>query len=205
MSELIKRFIPQKVEIRKKEDGTESRTIEGYAVVFNEWSENLGWFIEKVDSRSLDGVDLTNVIATVNHNFDKPLARANKGTLQLSVDEIGLRFSLEAPNTTVGNDTLEDIRNGNLDGCSFMFSVKEESWEWKDGTKDNPDRRTILQIEELIELGPVTMPAYSATSVSARSRTDVMKETKKVEEIYDFTTDVLDTRMKMSNIRNKIQ
>jgi HK97 family phage prohead protease len=201
-NEIIKRFLPSNVQIRAV-DGKESRTIEGYAIVFDKWSENLGWYIEKIDPRALDGVDLSRVIATVNHNFDKPLARANKGTLILSIDEVGLKFSLEAPNTTAGNDALEDVRNGNLDGCSFIFRAKTIEWEWNEGTADNPDKRTIKQFAEIIELGPVTMPAYLDTSVSARDRNSVMKEARPLDTPV-FNTEVLDLRMKMSNIRNKI-
>lgn len=204
MSEIIKRSFATNVEIRAAVDGQESRTIEGYAIVFDDWSENLGWFVEKVDRNALEGVDMSNVIATFNHDFSKPMARASKGTLQLSIDEKGLKFSFDAPNTTSGNDLLENVRNGNVDGCSFMFTIREESWEWNDGTDENPDKRTILGIERLIELGPVTVPAYSTTSVSARSRNEVMEKLKPVK-VEDFDTTVFDLRMKMSQVRNKIK
>lgn len=196
-----KRFLNSEIEIRKNDDGTQSRTIEGYAIVFNQWSKRLGWFVEQIDSRALDGVDMSDVVATFNHDFDKPMARSKKGTLKLEVDKRGLKFSFDAPNTTSGNDLLENIRNGNVDGCSFMFTVDGEEWEW---SKDNnePDKRTVTKIGSLFELGPVTMPAYDQTTVAARSRDEVFKEFNKEDVKPNFDTKFLDLDMRMAKVRN---
>ena len=174
-NEQERRFISEPIEIRKKEDGTEGRTVSGYALKFNTWSEDLGYFRETINERALEGVDLSNVVATFNHDFSMPMARVNKNTLTLTVDKVGLRFEFEAPDTTYGNDLLANIRNGNVDGCSFMFSIQEQRWTWKD-KDDEVDDREILKIKELIELGPVTMPAYRDTTVMVRSRDEMKKE-----------------------------
>lgn len=170
------RFLSETIEIRKAEDGSEGRTVEGYALTFGKWSEDLGWgFREKINKKALEGVSLSGVIATFNHDFSMPLARVDAKSLKLSVDDTGLRFEFTAPETTYGNDLLINIRNGNVKGCSVMFTVGDEKWVWR-SDPEKMDEREILKFAEIIELGPVTMPAYKSTSVSARSREDVVKE-----------------------------
>jgi uncharacterized protein len=166
MGDFEKRTIEGSIEIRKDENGVESRTIDGYGAVFNKWSHNLGWFKEKMERTSFDNVDMSGVIATFNHNFDNVLARADSNTLALSVDEIGLKYSFEAPKTTAGNDLLENVRNGNVKGSSFMFTVAKGGSAWTKG--DDVDERVITQVDRLIELGPVTTPAYPDTTVAKR-------------------------------------
>ena len=178
MSNKEQRTFTGSIEIRKNEDGTESRTITGYAAVFDKWSHELGWFKEKVSRTAFDGVDMSDVVATFNHDFNYPLARTGSKTLKLSVDDYGLRYEFEAPNTTAGNDLLENVRVGNVVGSSFMFTVSEDNWTFKNNTE--VDEREIIKIERLFELGPVVMPAYPDTTAAARSA-EAAKETEKPE------------------------
>ena len=168
-----KRFVTGSIEIEKR-DGVESRTISGYAVVFDKFSSILGGktfgFREKITRAAFDGVDMTGVIATFNHNFDNVLARADSGSLSLTMDDVGLRYSFESPNTSYGNDLLENVRNGNVKGSSFMFTVRDQMWEYKNG--EGTDEREITQVDELFELGPVTVPAYPDTTAAQRSYND---------------------------------
>lgn len=105
-------------EVRMNQDSItnlpESRKVEGYAVVFQSESNDLGGFKEVIDSRALDGIiEKSDVLCLLNHNEDKGvLARSNKGTgsLTLEVDEKGLKYSFEAPNTALGDEVLEGIR-----------------------------------------------------------------------------------------------
>jgi phage head maturation protease len=59
------------------------------------------------------------------------------------------------------------IKRGDVDGCSFAFTVPEggDTWEENGGTI----LRTLKRVK-LFELGPVLWPAYPAgTSVGARA------------------------------------
>tara|TARA_R110000823_G_scaffold32104_1_gene90685 strand:- start:330 stop:932 length:603 start_codon:yes stop_codon:yes gene_type:complete len=174
-----KRYITGSIEIEKRDGDTESRTISGYAVVFDKKSSVLGgknWgFIETVARSAFDGVDLSGVIATFNHNFDNVMARADSNSLNLTIDTIGLKYSFEAPNTTSGNDLLENIRNKNVKGSSFMFTVLEQKWTYKE---EGTDEREIIQVDELFELGPVTIPAYPDTTAAQRSYNSNKPEAK---------------------------
>lgn len=191
------------IEIRKNEDGTESRTIEGYGVVFNSWSHDLGYFKEKISSRALDEVDMTDVVATFNHDFNMVLARTTAKTLKLELDNKGLKYTFDAPNTTAGNDLLENVRNGNISGSSFMFTVAEQRWTWKD-TPDEVDEREILKIGQLIELGPVTMPAYPKSSAKARSLYEEAKKENQPEKVEDNEDNTLrNLKLKIKIIKAK--
>lgn len=155
-----------KLEHRAEEDSS-ARIISGYAAVFDEWSNPIWWFKEQIQRGAFDGCDFSRCVACFNHNTDNMLARYSSGTLKLEVDEVGLRFEFEAPNTTVGNDMYELVKRGDISQCSFAFVVEEDSWKYTED--DQLDERTIVKISELWDVSLVTYPAYEGTSVDARS------------------------------------
>ncbi len=151
----------------------DSRTVEGYAVVFNSQSEDLG-FYETINPAAITEEVLmrSDVFCLFNHDQDKVLARSKYGTgsLQLQLDERGLKYSFTAPNTDLGDELLEYLRRGDIDSSSFAFTVStdEGSEVWTTGT-DGRQYREILKIEELHDVSPVWNPAYTSTSVSQRT------------------------------------
>ncbi len=159
----------------------DSRKVEGYAVVFNSESKNLGGFVEVIDAKALDGVlERSDVLCLLNHNEDKGvLARSNKGkgSLTLEVDDVGLRFSFEAPNTALGDELLEGLRRGDISTSSFAFRVADDKWTKR---SDGTYLRTINGIQELFDVSPVYKAAYDATSVKADTRG--MDEAKAAEK-----------------------
>ena len=166
----------------------ESRKVEGYAVVFNSESNNLGGFREIIEPTALEGViEKSDILCLLNHNEDKGvLARSKNGTgsLALVVDEKGLRYSFEAPNTNLGEELLEGLKRGDITTSSFAFRVGKDRWDKKaDGTYI----RTICNISELFDVSPVYRAAYDATSVSVDTRgLDEAKaeEKRDLEEYY---------------------
>ena len=105
----------------------------------------------------------------VNHDPNMMLGRVDKGTMTLRCDSRGLFYTCQIPDTQVGRDTVENLRNGNLDGSSFNFSVTGQQWE--DRKLDDGSILTIRTITDvdLYECGPVAMAAYAATSADIRS------------------------------------
>ncbi|WP_125589766.1 HK97 family phage prohead protease [Companilactobacillus jidongensis] len=161
------------LKIEKRSDENSADKLSGYAIVFDQPSEDLGGFIEYVDRSALDGVDLSDVKLLYNHKFDNILARVDSNTLLLTIDEHGLFFSADIPNTTIGNDVAENVRNGNLKGCSFGFTISGDAWENMD---NDVAIRHITKVESLYELSITPMPAYKETSVSQRSLDEFNKE-----------------------------
>lgn len=151
----------------------DSRTVEGYAVVFNSQSEDLG-FYETINPSAIteDVLKRSDVFCLFNHDQDKVLARSKYGTgsLQLQLDERGLKYTFQAPNTDLGNELLEYLKRGDIESSSFAFVVStdegSEVWETR---ADGRQYREILKIDELFDVSPVFNPAYSSTSVSQRA------------------------------------
>ncbi|MHC4193865.1 MAG: HK97 family phage prohead protease [Planctomycetota bacterium] len=156
---------PEDVELRVLGDA--SPKITGYAAKFNKWSVDLGGFTEKIAKGAFDrALAESDVRALKNHDPNLLLGRTASKTLRLTANAVGLKFAVDVPNTTTGADTVEEIKRGDLSGCSFSFRVAEDDWKYlKDGTV----QRTIMEIDQLFDVGPVTYPAYPDTTVAARS------------------------------------
>jgi HK97 family phage prohead protease len=139
------------------------RRLQGYAATFgaeakiNDFVETIarGAFADSLAKRS-------DVLALVDHDPGRVLARTRSKTLRLSEDSRGLAFDLDVPATTAGNDVLALAERGDLGGMSFAFSVKREKWQG--------ERRT-LEAVDLHEISIVqSWPAYPDTVVQARAR-----------------------------------
>lgn len=182
----------------------DSRTVEGYAVVFNSQSEDLG-FYETINPSAIteEVLKRSDVFCLFNHDQDKVLARSKYGTgsLQLQLDEQGLKYTFTAPNTDLGDELLEYLKRGDIDSSSFAFTVStdEGSEVWTTGT-DGRQYREILKIDELHDVSPVWNPAYSSTSVSQRTldklnqlremQDEKEKEVQEQEETVEKTDEV---------------
>ena len=136
--------------------------IAGYAIVWDTPSTNLP-FIEVIQSGALDGVDLSKVLALYNHDFANVLGRVDSGTLKLDVDKHGLHFTLDIPDTTLGHDVYTQIKNGNLRGLSFRFTIADGGETWKN--VNGKPVRYISKIATMREISIVSVPAYDDTSV----------------------------------------
>lgn len=176
-----------------------SRRVEGYAVVFDSPSEDMG-FIETIARGAItqDVLNNSDILFKFNHEDDKVLARWNKGvgSLSLELDDKGLKYSFDAPNTDLGNSVLEFLRRGDLSKSSFAFTLPTddscEKWEEKDGKYF----RTIYRIDRLFDCACVWSPAYSETSCSQRALDALEKlkllkinitdsEMKEIDELKD--------------------
>lgn len=143
-----------------------SNTVEGYALLFNQPSNDLGGFIEVIDPKALDNVDLSKVVMLDQHDYSKPLASVEAGTLTLVVDAKGLHFTAQLdPSVTYANDTYNNVKNGNINSMSFRFDIDDGTDSW---TKDDTGQvtRTVKQIKDLFEVSTVTVPAYDSTNVA---------------------------------------
>lgn len=173
--DIERRFISIPLEIRASEDGKEdSRTIRGYAAVFNTDNSQIDQegrgFVERLDPHCFDGViNKSDVCALYEHDYATGiLARCTngKGTLKLSIDKKGLLCEFDAPHTTLGDNVLESVKRGDLRGMSFAFRTKTDEWSHDE---DGNYTRVIKEVEQLFDVSLVAMPAYDKTSVSLRS------------------------------------
>ena len=174
--EIEVRSIISDLAIRQQEDGKPSRTITGYASKFDTWSEPIyGWFVEKIARGAFEKTDMSDVIMVFNHDISG-VVRTTSGTLKLSVDEVGLRFEFDSPDTTLGNDMLELVRRGDISKCSFKFVVETDEWRYADEkNKLEYDERTVKSISRLYDVYLVTYPAYKDTEASVREHREQRK------------------------------
>ncbi len=155
------------IEVRESENG--ARTITGYAVKWEMKSHTMGYwqrFKEQFRKGAFtDSLTKDDQLALWSHDTSQVLGRTKNGTLRLFEDEIGLRFELDLPNTTLGNDAYETIKRGDVDGVSFGFQMVKQEWDEAD-----PDNiiRSVTNAK-LVEISPVAFPAYPDSQVSARS------------------------------------
>lgn len=143
------------IELRETQDGM---VFEGYAAIFDAPSEPLP-FREKIQ-RGAFGKSLrarSDIKLLWNHDAGQVLASTRAKTLSLVEDERGLKVTASLPNTTLGRDTAELLRRGDVDAMSFGFSVIKDSWN-AEGSE-----RTLNSVR-LHEVSIVAWPAYTATA-----------------------------------------
>ncbi len=160
-------LISEGIEVREAEDGV--KTISGYAVKWEMKSQTLGYwrrFKEQFKKGAFEeSLKVEDQRALWSHDTSQVLGRTKNGTLRLYEDSIGLRFELDLPPTTLGNDVYQTIKRGDVDGVSFGFQKVIEEWD-----ENDPDNivRSITKAK-LLEISPVAFPAYPDSTVSARS------------------------------------
>lgn len=140
-------------------------TIRGYAVVFNELTDRVGFFKEQILKEAFDGVDLSDVVLLVGHDFNNLLAK-NGINMRVEIDDNGLWFEANLPKTQLGMDTYELVKSEILTGMSFGFLTKEENIQTD--YENNID--TITKIDKMLEITLTPIPAYPQTVATAVER-----------------------------------
>ena len=162
-------------EIRLGDNATstsESRHIEGYAIVFNSLSNDLGGFREIIEPTAIDDELIKNsdIVCLKNHNIKLGiLARSyhGRGSLKLEIDEHGLHYSFDAPHTQFGDEVLEMVKRGDIAKCSFAFVCGEDVW---DKDENGEYIRHVKKIKNLYDVSLVYHPAYEETEAIADTR-----------------------------------
>jgi HK97 family phage prohead protease len=156
---------PDGVEVRATTElRAAGRKLVGYAASFGVAAQ-IGGFSETIQRGAFRASLATkgDILALVDHDPTRLLARTSSGTLRLSEDAKGLAFELDVPDTQLGRDVLALAERGDIGGMSFGFRVRDEAWPARD--------RRELRAVELIEVSIVqAFPAYDQTTVSARAR-----------------------------------
>ena len=142
--------------------------LEGYAVVFDTPTvlcEVDGIEYKEVISRTaFDDANLKDVCLKYNHcDSAFILARTRNGSLQITIDDYGLKFRAQLPDTTAANDIYELVKTGLIDKCSFAFRCEKDNYDEKTHTRE------ITKIKRLYDVSVVDIPAYDDTNVEARS------------------------------------
>lgn len=170
--------------LREVGEGQESRIIQGYGAVFERESivihDRLGKYIEVIKRGAItqEVIDAADIKMTLWHNREKLLARRNKGvgSLEVGVDEVGVWYRFEAPNTPDGNTALELVKRGDLRGASFTYYTREQGNVIYTKSDKGVVIRNVLSISNIYDMTIASDPAYKDTTVYARE----------VEQLFDI-------------------
>lgn len=173
MSDIEKRFLDMMPEAITGEGG--AFIIRGTSPVFNAISEvlidaEIGPFREVIEPTALDALFAKGMPDTRGRMDHKTvLGRTKNNTLMLRKTEKGIEYDIFInPDDPEALSAYRKVQRQDVDGASFMFTVPPngETWEMQDGM---PLRR-VKVIDQLMDVGPVTYPAYPQASASARSK-----------------------------------
>jgi hypothetical protein len=172
--------------IEVREADSDDMVLEGYAAVFNSETD-LGHFREVIKPGAFDDVMSNDVRALINHDPNLILGRTENGTLELSTDERGLKYRVKLGNQQYAKDFYESVKRGDISQSSFAFTIKDQSW--------NEERtvRSVDKVRQLLDVSPVTYPAYAAATVQARDQQLELDEAIAVAEA-DTDTTVIETQ-----------
>ena len=185
------------VELRTSEvraAGDDSLIIEGYAANF-ETTTDLGYFKETIARGAFDEVLEDDVRLLLNHD-GAPMARTTNGTLELSVDETGLKYRAALADTQDGRDLYKLIKRGDISQSSFAFTITEEQWS------EDRSTRTVEKMGRLLDVSPVTYPAYATTTVTARNMAEAVKEAEEMKPQQETPEERQDLETIKNEVRN---
>lgn len=177
-------YVNGSVGIEERDGG--AKVLVGYAAVFyregdkgTEYELYPG-LVERIAPTAFNRAlsERQDVRALANHDPNQVLGRSTAGTLRLSVDERGLRYEIDLPDTQVGRDTAVSVQRGDVTGSSFAFKPKKQSRQKGSGF----DVR-MLEDVDVFDVGPVTFPAYAGSSVGMRAHNvDAIRQEIEAEE-----------------------
>lgn len=163
-----RRYVTDGLEYRAGDSST--GTLRGYALRFGSVYD-MGWFTEEVDRRALDNADLTDVRVLLNHDANNILGRTAAGTATVGIDDNGLWYEVQLPDSPNGQNARVAIERGDITQSSWGFmlrSTKEgngDRWEKRNGK----EHRVLTDVRTVYDASPVTFPANPDTTIAKRS------------------------------------
>lgn len=155
--------------------------LEGYALKFEKETELWKGFKEVIRKGALDNTDMSRVFLLFNHNDDVILAGTSNNSLELQVDDIGLKFRAELVDTQTSKEVYTLAKQGLLTKCSFSFRTAKNGYKYS-RTDDSNELGEIVDIETLYDVAVVTYPAYDDTEVYARDIKALEREHERINE-----------------------
>jgi HK97 family phage prohead protease len=154
-----RRYLPTEFDFRTSGNNL---VIEGYAYKFDERSQNLGGFVERIrPGAGAEAAQNDDIRALFNHDASKILGRNRSGTLRLAEDSTGLPYEITADTRqSYVQDLVYALERGDVNQSSFGFRATEQDWGL---TEDEFPLRSVLKMS-LFDVSPVTFPAYTSST-----------------------------------------
>lgn len=183
------RAMPTVIEIRATESEDGKRTITGAIKYETDSVDFIDWYgdtwVEQIAAGAFsESLKTRDVVGLWSHDTAQVLGNTKSGTLRIFDGKKELRFELDIPNTSVGNDAWELIKRGDVDGVSFGMVVTKDIWSTEERNGQKIYKRTVLNAE-LYEISPVAFPAYPANEVSARGLEEFKASEQRAADQYE--------------------
>lgn len=179
----MKRMLPGtslrelRIESESRSDSATAERISGYGAVFFNAADpgTEYWLWNDVVERIMPGafdraLREDDVRSFFNHDANFILGRTTAGTLSLSIDSVGLRYSVTPSDSAIAQHALESVRRRDVNGSSFMFEVWSANWIEEKREGSSLWIREITEVKPLYEVGPVCFPAYESTTSEVGER-----------------------------------
>lgn len=180
----------------KSDEGKESRTITGTAIVFGQrstplWIEDGEAAYEVIDENAVteDTINSSDILLTMFHDREKLLGRCRngKGTMTCSLDKSGVSFACELADTAIGNEALSAVDRGDISGCSFIGWVAKDDYEKVVTDEKDEYGNTVVEyhVKNILSLQDFTItpsPAYETTSTEIKRE---LKGLQSARELHD--------------------
>lgn len=187
-------FTASQLRLREIDGIEESRTITGYAILFDVPSAPLYEDEEEVireviapEAVSLELLNNSDIKMTMFHDRQLLLARSNKGsgTLSYGINDKGVYFEFEAPDTADGDKAIELVKRGDIAGCSFAFSTRYYDRAFVEESVVHGDKVEVTyRVKVITGIYDFTLaadPAYPDTSVEAREIVEALHQRRQRE------------------------
>ena len=192
-SAVERRYAVTGIDVRSSGDG--KMTVKGYALRFGSVYD-MGWFTEEIDRRALDGADMSDVRILFNHDPNQILGRTQSGTARVGVDNVGMWYEVDLPDSPNGHNARAAIERGDVSQSSWGFSLlrndvgKSIGDEWE--VKGSKKHRRITAIDTVFDASPVVYPANPDTSIAKRSleAVELIEKREDMEDTDEATEQV---------------
>lgn len=195
-NEIERRYTTGNVEFKGVDNGI--GVIRGYALKFGV-SYNMGWFTEEVDRRALENADISDVRVLQDHVSHLILGRTKAGTASVGIDDVGLWYEVNLPDSPNGHNVRVAVSRGDVDQSSwgFMLRVSKDGngdrWERRDGK----EHRILTDVATVFDTSPVTFAANPDTSVAKRSF-DILQQSETEKTRQQIETENTETEIDLA-------
>ena len=128
---------------------------------------SVGHFYEVLDPNTFEesrSQGWPSVCCRAEHDQRMLLGAVHSRTLALTITPKGVDYECILPPSPLGHNTYASVARSDYPGSSFVFQCTADSFSYEGGAA----LRTI-QAARMVEIGPVSNPAYKDSSVALRS------------------------------------
>lgn len=162
------RFSTTAFQARRDETGP---VIAGYFAVFDSDYEMAPGVRERIAKGAFINIGGTDVRALIDHVTYLVLGRTIVGTLLLREDDVGLWGEIRInEHDSDAMNLYARVQRGDVSQCSIGFDIVYEDYVLSD---DGQTCTWTIREVVLYEVSVVTFPAYEATSVEARTASNI--------------------------------